>query len=183
MNTAPLLLPRLRGRWQAAQPADGGGNPDQPDSHNKKDIPMPRRKARHRNSFGVSRLPVLHLQSHRTIVRHLRRLVAGKPWLDPIVDAFETDPTHNLHVPNQLIWESGPEAEAEAEAETMRRLEELSASLRKSLSGAGTDKTPLPPHDAHAPRNSLTQTDLPPAPEPSPGNSGEAPPRPRALYL
>ena len=140
---------------------------------------MPRRKGRHRNTFRRKFQPTYHLQSHRTIVKYLRRITRGWDGLQSDVDAFEQDPLDNLYVPIQIMYEVSPEAQAE----TLRRLEALSADLRARQADEETGRMRPPPHDGHAPANSPIQADWPEAPEPSPGNSGEAPPRPRVLCL
>lgn len=140
---------------------------------------MPRRKGRHRNTFRRKFQPTYHLQSHRTIVKYLRRITRGWDGLQSDVDAFEQDPLDNLYVPIQIMYEVSPEAQAE----TLRRLEALSADLRARQADEETGRMRPTPHDGHAPANSPIQADWPEAPEPSPGNSGEAPPRPRVLCL
>ena len=144
---------------------------------------MPRRKARHRNTFRRKFQPTYNLQSHRTIVKYLRRITKNHDYLHAEVDAFEQRPLENLYGPIQIMHALSPDVLAEEEAETMRRLNALSEEFRARQPAAETGKTPPPRHDAHAPLNSPTQDGSPEAPEPSPGNSAEAPPRPRVLYL
>ena len=144
---------------------------------------MPRRTARHRNTFRRKFQPTYHLQSHRTIVKYLRRITKDRDYLHADVDAFEQRPLDNLYGPIQIMHALSPEVLAAQEAETMRRLNALSEEFRARQPAAETGKTPPPRHDAHAPLNSPTQDGSPEAPEPSPGNSAEAPPRPRVLYL
>jgi hypothetical protein len=144
---------------------------------------MPRRKARHRNTFRRKFQPTYHLQSHRTIVKYLRRITKNHDYLHAEVDAFEQRPLDNLYGPIQIMHALSPEVLAAQEAEVMSRLNEMAEKLRPRQGGEETDRTPLPRHDAHAPLNSPTQDDWPMIPEPSPGNSDAEPPRPRALYL
>ena len=144
---------------------------------------MPRRKARHRNTFRRKFQPTYNLQSHRTIVKYLRRITKDRDYLHADVDAFEQRPLDNLYGPIQIMHALSPEVLAAQEAETMRRLNALSEEFRARRPAEETNKTPPSPHDAHAPLNSPTQDDWPTVPEPNPGNSDAEPPRPRALYL
>ena len=144
---------------------------------------MPTRKARHRNTFRRKFQPTYHLQSHRCILKYLRRITKNRQDLHAQVDDFETRPLENLYGPIQIMRALSPEVLAAEKAEIMRRFNVLAEEFRESKAAAERCKMLLSPHDAHAPGNSLTQDGWLQGPEPSPGNSGEAPPRPRALYL
>ena len=86
---------------------------------------MPRRKARHRNTFRRKFQPTYNLQSHRTIVKYLRRITKDRDYLHADVDAFEQRPLDNLYGPIQIMHALSPEVLAAQEAETMRRLNAL----------------------------------------------------------
>jgi len=144
---------------------------------------MPRRKARHRNTFRVKFQRTYHLQSFRTVVKYLRRITKNYSCLHADVDAFEENPLDSLYTPLQIMRSLDPELLAEAYAEDMRRLEAMAEELRARMTDEERDRMRQSLHDGHALQNSQTQDDWPPAPEPSPENSGEAPPRPRVLYL
>ena len=144
---------------------------------------MPRRKARHRNTFRVKFQRTYHLQSFRTVVKYLRRITKNYPYLHADVDTFEEDPLNNLYTPLSVMQSLHPDLLAEAYAEDMRRLEAMAEELRAKMTVEEKDRMHQSLHDAHEPLNSQTQDDWPQAPEPSPENSGEAPPRPRVLYL
>ncbi len=81
MNTAPLLLPRLRGRWQAAQPADGGGTPDP--WHQ----PPPPREARH--------LPRMRGRSALICLRHPPGTRGWVGWVEQS-DTHQSRPSSHI---------------------------------------------------------------------------------------
>lgn len=133
---------------------------------------MPRRKARYRDN--AKSYFDFDGATHAQRVRYLRRLIRDWSGLSMYVDQYEADPETYAHVPGELEYTISPESMAQARAE----LEKM-----WPAQDARTDKTPLPPHGAHAPVNSQTQDGLTQAPEPSSGNFDEEHLLPRALYL
>ncbi len=93
-----------------------------------------------------------------------------------IPDAYEREEKDPREEIAYVLSEEYAEMQRDREA-SLRRLEEHFRPAEE------TGRTPPPRHDAHAPLNSPTPDGSPEAPEPSPGNSAEAPPRPRVLYL
>ena len=94
---------------------------------------MPRRKARHRNTFRVKFQRTYNLQSFRTVVKYLRRITKNYPYLHADVDTFEEDPLNNLYTPLSVMQSLHPDLLAEAYAEDMRRLEAMAEELRAKM--------------------------------------------------